>query len=496
MNLIIRTDASIEIGTGHLMRCLALAQAWKNAGGQPIFVMATTVPVLEERLLLEGMKIIHLSVDRGIVEDAKGTANLAKRLNANWIIIDGYYFGANYQQLIKYSGLSLLFIDDYAHADYYYADLILNQNIYAHEAMYVNQGVDTQLLLGTRYALLRSEFCQWQGWQRSLSSKASKVLVTLGGSDADNATLKVIQALQLVKIDELEIVVVVGGSNPHYKQLLLASQNSLSPIRLEKNVTNMPELMAWADVAITAGGSTCWELAFMGLPSLIVTLAENQRVIAQKLDEMGVSIYLGWHEDVSAAEIELAVTNLLIATDTRVKMTRRGQELVDGEGSKRVLKYLEAKLLKLRRACQEDCQLLWEWSNDPEVRAVSFSSEPIPWEDHVKWFQSRLNSPHSIFYIGVDINELSIGQIRYDIKGNEAIISICIDRKYRNQGYGCNLIILGCKKMFIESSVTVIHAYIKAQNQPSIKAFRRAGFQKVEKPKSGEHQVFQLIKNK
>jgi UDP-2,4-diacetamido-2,4,6-trideoxy-beta-L-altropyranose hydrolase len=345
MNLIIRTDASIEIGTGHLMRCLALAQAWQNSGGQPIFVMATAVPVLEERLLSEGMNVVHLLVDRGTVEDAKETANLAKELNANWIVVDGYHFGNNYQQIIKSSELSLLFIDDYAHADYYCADLILNQNIYAHEAMYVNRGVDTELLLGTRYALLRSEFLQWQGWQRSLSPKASKVLVTLGGSDADNVTLKVIQALQLVKIDELEAVVVLGGSNPHYEQLLLASENSLFPIRLEKNVANMPELMAWADVAITAGGSTCWELAFMGLPSVILILAENQRAIAQTLHEIKVGFNLGEFKDISINEIAKVVSKLLLSPLTLSDMSRYSQVLVDGKGSIKVVTKLISKIL-------------------------------------------------------------------------------------------------------------------------------------------------------
>ncbi|BAY60649.1 glycosyltransferase family 28 protein [Calothrix brevissima NIES-22] len=493
MNLIIRTDASIEIGTGHLMRCLALAQVCQNAGYQPIFMMANAVPVLEQRLLSERMKIIRLSASIGTVEDAQETANRAKELNANWIVLDGYNFGEQYQQVIKSYGIRLLFIDDYGHANYYYADLILNHNIYANEAMYPNRDVDTELLLGTGYTLLRSEFLQWKGWERSLCSKANKILVTLGGSDADNVTLKVIQALQLVAIDELEAIVVVGGSNPHYEQLRLASQNSQFPIRLEKNVTNMPELMAWADVAITAGGSTCWELAFMGLPSVILILAENQRAIAQKLDQMKVSINLGWHEDVSISEIALAISDLLIATHIRVEMNQLGQKLIDGQGSKHVFQHLETKMLKLRLACSEDCQLLWEWSNDPEVRAFSFSTKPIPWEDHVEWFQSRLHSSNTILYIGVAKNDLPVGQIRYDINGDEAIISISIDKKFRHQGYGYKLIHLGCKKIFSNSHISLIHAYIKNDNQASIKVFSKAGFKKIGITKIREYPAFDLV---
>ena len=340
MNLIIRADASIEIGTGHLMRCLALAQAWQNTERQAIFVMATSDPALKQRLLAEGMEVVNLSVPLGSAEDAKETASLAHQLDASWVVVDGYHFSAEYQRIIKDSGLSLLFIDDYAHANHYYADLVLNQNIYAYEGLYANRESYTHLLLGTRYTLLRREFWQWRGWQRKHPLIASKLLVTMGGSDCDNVTQKVIQALQLVEADELEAVVVVGASNPHYENLKLASQESRFPIRLEKNVTNMPELMAWADMAVTSGGSTCWELAFMGLPSVILILAENQRAIAQKLDGMGVAVNLGWHEDVSATEIASMVAQLLIAVGTRAEMILCGQELVDGEGSFRVVRAL------------------------------------------------------------------------------------------------------------------------------------------------------------
>ncbi|MEH2258806.1 UDP-2,4-diacetamido-2,4,6-trideoxy-beta-L-altropyranose hydrolase [Nostoc sp.] len=496
MNLVFRVDASTQIGTGHLMRCLALAQAWQNTEKQAIFLMSNSVPTLEQRLLSEGIKVVHLSVPWGSIEDARETTSFARQLDANWLVADGYHFGAEYQRVIKDAGLSLLFIDDYAHADHYYADMVLNQNIYAHEGLYANREPYTQLLLGLKYALLRREFWQWRGWERETPTIARKVLVTLGGSDPDNVTLKVIKALQLVELDVLETVVVVGGSNPHYEQLQSASLDSRFPIHLKRNVTNMPELMAWADVAIASGGSTSWELAFMGLPSIVLVLADNQRAIAQKLDEMGVSIYLGWHEDVSVAEIGSAVTDLLIVAHTRVEITRRGQKLVDGEGSKRVLRNLETKLLKLRCACREDCRLLWEWSNDPEVRAVSFCTKSIPWKDHIQWFQSRLYSQNSIFYIGVDINDVPIGQIRYDIEGDKAIISISIDKKFRYQGYSQNLINLGCKQIFFDYKIKRIYAYIKPDNKVSIKAFDKAGFQKIGKTKLGKHEAIHLIRNK
>jgi len=340
-NIIIRVDASTKIGTGHVMRCLALAQTWQDTQGQPIFIMANYVPALEERLQAEGMKFFHLTTEPGSLADAQETAALAHQFEANWVVLDGYHFGGKYQQILKQSKLNLLFIDDYGHAAHYYADLILNQNISANEQWYQHREPYTQLLLGTRYTLLRREFWPWQQWQRTVSPVAKKVLVTLGGSDPDNVTLKVIQALQLLAVEELEVVVVVGGSNPHYNSLEIAVQNSLIPIRLQRNVTNMPELMAWADIAISAGGSTCWELAFMGLPSIVLVLAENQRAIAEKLGQMKIAINLGWYEKFDRNLISINLGNLLADERSRIEMSQAGKYLVDGTGCDRVITMMQ-----------------------------------------------------------------------------------------------------------------------------------------------------------
>ncbi|CAD5937834.1 UDP-2,4-diacetamido-2,4,6-trideoxy-beta-L-altropyranose hydrolase [Planktothrix agardhii] len=337
MQVVFRVDASTQIGTGHVMRCLALAQPRQDTQGQPIFIMANPIPALEERLKSEGMKVVHLAAEPGSLADAQETAALAHQFEANWVVVDGYQFGSEYQQTIKNSGLNLLFIDDYGHAEHYYADVVLNQNISAEEEWYQHREPYTQLLLGTRYTLLRREFWQWQGWQRTVPPVAKKVLVTLGGADPDNVTLKVIQSLQIVEVEELEAVVVVGGSNPHYENLKMAVQDSRYPIQVQQNVTNMPELMAWADVAISAGGSTCWELAFMGLPSILLILADNQRAIAQKLATLNLAVNLGWHQDVTIEEIGLALRESIGDRPKRETMSKRERELVDGNGARRVV---------------------------------------------------------------------------------------------------------------------------------------------------------------
>jgi UDP-2,4-diacetamido-2,4,6-trideoxy-beta-L-altropyranose hydrolase len=338
--LVIRADADSQVGTGHVMRCLALAQAWQDGGGRALFLMAPAPPALESRLRSAEMEVLPLHTAPGTPEDAAETAALALSHGASWVVADGYHFGAEYQHRIKDAGLRLLVVDDYGHASHYCADLVLNQNIGASEELYSSREQHTRLLLGARYALLRREFWPWRSWRREIPEVARKVLVTLGGGDPDNVTLKVVQALAQVEIEGLEAVVIVGAANPHLEQLRAAVKDLPHFLGLRYNVTNMPELMAWADMAITAGGSTCWELAFMQIPAIVLILAGNQEPVARRLEEIGAVLNLGWPSRLSAAGISRVLANLLMSPTMRQDLARQTQSLVDGQGTTRVLRQL------------------------------------------------------------------------------------------------------------------------------------------------------------
>ncbi len=153
---------------------------------------------------------------------------------------------------------------------------------------------------------------------------------------------------------------------------------------------------------------------------------------------------------------------------------------------------LVVQQLNLRKVRKEDCELLWKWANDSQVRAVSFSSDLIVWQDHVQWFDNKLRDPNVRFYIAVDANNLAIGQIRFDIHNNEAIISISIDQQFRHQGYGHQIIQLAAAQIRQDSSIKIVHAYIKSNNLSSIGAFRKAGFRHNEAIKTHDNQSIQL----
>ena len=192
MNLLFRTDASVQIGTGHVMRRLALAQAWQDAGGRAMFAMAETTPAVWARLEAESCDVLSVSCDAGTAEDSLKTIALAREKSADWIVVDGYQFRADYQRALKAAGCKILFVDDYGHAAHYSADLVLNQNAGAEAQLYVHRESHTRLLLGPRYCLLRREFSSWRNWKREIPQACRQLLVMMGGSDADNLTARVI----------------------------------------------------------------------------------------------------------------------------------------------------------------------------------------------------------------------------------------------------------------------------------------------------------------
>ncbi len=347
MNTVFRTDASTNIGTGHFMRCLALAQAMVDKDIKPFFVIREKSPTLEKNLKLEKIKVFHLKTQPGSTKDAIETVKLAQNIKADWIIVDGYHFRAKYQKVIKAAGLKLLFIDDYGHSDGYYADIVLNQNIYANKDLYSKKKLYTKLLLGTKYVLLRKEFQKWKNWKQKIKSNAKNIFITLGGSDQANATLKIIQALQFIKLKNLEVIVAIGSCNPHYKELKLAIKDSNIPIELKKDVTNMPELMAWADLGILGGGTTLWEAAFMGLPSLVLCLAKNQEENTRELARRGIIVSLDRYGNLDSCKLADVITRLILNSHKRKQMCTSGKRLVDDLGPERILTFLKKRNFSL-----------------------------------------------------------------------------------------------------------------------------------------------------
>jgi len=449
------------------MRCLVLAQACRLAGCTPSFLSAHPAEAFQDRLKKENVILHALKSAPYGKDDALETRRMA---DDAWIIVDGYTFDAAYLTALKKNGGRILAIDDFVHADHYACDVILNQNVYAAREMYAGK-TDATLLLGTRYALLHPEFAAAKKG-RPVPDVACKVLVTLGGADVDNVTRTVINAL--AALEDLEMKVIIGGANPN--RVSVETACSCAEMDLIVDTTEMHALMAWADMAISAGGTTCYELACMGVPMLTIILAENQRAVAEGMEKAGASINLGWHGNLPAQAIEQAVGKLSQDQKKRNRMARTGEVLVDGYGAPRVCRVLQNTPVWLRGAKADDCKTVFVWANDPGARAASFSSDPIPWEDHVRWFEAKLADPAHHFFIGHDEADRPVGQVRFVREGTKAVVSVSVAPEARGKGWGTALITAGCRRMFADPSLATIEAFIRPENAASQAVFKKAGF--------------------
>ena len=334
--IFIRADSTLQMGTGHIMRCIAFGQWGKSQGDQIIFLSRCQSDQLRQRIVDEGFELIPISAPHPDPSDLEKTiAVLAADGLQHWIIVDGYHFSAQYQKTIRDTGHKLLMIDDMVNHASYHANILLNQSIHAPGLEY-HVDPDTIQLLGSRYVLLRQEFLKRRDVKKKVPDMATCILVTLEGADSDNVTLKVVQALNLLKQSRLRVKIIVGPANPYINSLQRELDKSAFQYELLSSVSDMTRCMAWADMAVSAAGATCWELCYMGVPFLTVILSENQAPIAAGLEKEGIAINMGWHQDMTASDLADRIFELMDNTSKRRAMKDAAQKLIDGQGPQRI----------------------------------------------------------------------------------------------------------------------------------------------------------------
>lgn len=341
--MVIRADASAEIGTGHVLRALALAQGWQDEGGRVLMITKGGNPPLASRLSDEAVDVCFLPDDTSYDEDATRVSELAAGTDAAWIVLDGYDLDGTYQHRLQRSGVPILAVTDFLHTPRFHVNALLNQAPGVDEQAYLQAAPTAKLMLGLDYVLLRREFrlVDRALIQARRDGDVRRLVVTLGGGDAKNVTAKVIMALNSSSLEGIESTVLVGAHNPHRVAIerQLAGRTS-SSITLRYDVADMPAVLASADLAICAAGATCWEMAYMGVPTLPIVLAENQATIASAVESLGCGHSLGWHDRVSSDDVAAALISMIADPGALAAMSRKGSVAVDGEGVRRVIRTL------------------------------------------------------------------------------------------------------------------------------------------------------------
>ena len=350
MKVAFRTDASNQIGTGHFMRCLTLAEELKKQGADIRFISRDLPAHLSDMLNTKSIELIPLSEDDltatidelahaswlGInqAHDAKATVDALFGQVFDWIVVDHYALDIRWESIVRQHVKKIMVIDDLAdrHHD---CDILLDQNHYTDmQARYGHKVPEhCQLLLGPNYALLREEFRTLREQVKVRNGEVKKVLVFFGGVDLNNYTFQAIEALSEIDAG-LQVDVVIGAQHP-FKELI---ENACAKYGYIYHVQTscMAQLMCQADLAIGAGGSASWERCSLGLPSLLIALADNQIAIAKELSAVNACIFMGDGDKVNLLNLKKWVTELIANPDRIRTISESAFSIADGLGVLRV----------------------------------------------------------------------------------------------------------------------------------------------------------------
>jgi UDP-2,4-diacetamido-2,4,6-trideoxy-beta-L-altropyranose hydrolase len=484
MRVLIRSDASPTIGSGHIARLLPLARTLRKQGVYVAFACRRLPGHRLDMLAGEGFETFALP-DRYPYEDPQQAIEsmlpwqadidaLAQALENqavfDWIVVDHYGLDHHWQRAARRWAPRIAAVDDLATRTYD-VDLLLNQNLSGTPEAYASLlSPGCQALLGPRFAMLREEFsCP----AIEIKPQAKRVLVNFGGFDAAMQTHHAM--LALTDFHDLEVDFVAGADNPAWEpmQALAAKRPNW---RLHSFVSDFYRLMTEADLFVGAGGGTSWERAALGLPTICIAVSNNQQANGEVMATAGAHVYLGPREQVSVEQLRQAIGFVAGNQGLRQSLAQHSRQLVDGRGAQRVAAALAGAVLQMRPATPADARLLFEGRNAEAVRRWSLETGVIDWQSHQNWLTASLSNAQRLLLIA-EADDGPVGVLRYDRRGVEAEVSIYLFEGRFGLGWGRALLARG--ETFVKAHwppLQVITAQVVPTNQPSLKVFREAGF--------------------
>lgn len=474
MRVLIRTDASEAIGTGHLMRCLALGASLKRQGASVTLACASLPPALAQLARSREIGLVEVTPAAEPELDARSTLAAAGGEPVDWLVVDHYGLAAEWESRMRNACKRVLAIDDLANRPHD-CDLLLDQNLREDGG----SAYDTRLprgcerLLGPRFALLDTAFAAARS--APVATQRDGILISFGGSDPYAQTLPVLRALWDLTRGTVSIDVAAGTLNRDAEAIQAFAAGSPN-VAFHRSPRNMAGLMARAAVYVGAGGSTNWERCCLGLPGAIVSVADNQVGVCAALEDAGCHVYLGDAVSTTPEAMATAAFALLRAPSWRARLADRSAALVDGHGAERVATRISAGDVKLRPAMKSDEQVLLDWRNHPDVRRYSTDAAEIGREEHSHWFCRVLADRNRQMLIGED-NGGPLGVLRYDFEGRAATVSIYLVPNRLGQGAGSRLLAAGERWVAAEHpELSEIRARARPANHASVRLFADAGY--------------------
>ncbi len=490
-----RVDSSRYIGTGHVYRCLALAHQLRTRHGMNVEFMAMAwdgniASLIEKR----GFRVHRLnpltkdisSFDPSLYnwrEDALQCERILRGAGSRpmWMVVDAYFLDHRWEEAMGPHVDEILVIDDLANRTHV-CTCILDQNYPEDPAPYRPLVPDEALILkGPKYALLTSGF-EHESWEdRDLLERKDSshvhVLIFMGGTDPKRATIKILRGLKdyFRKTGPL-FYVLAPRSNPDFDAIQRFCEDLDTVVHIDY-VEDMPSFLKEMDLVIGAGGVSTYERMAMGIPQILLSVAENQYTHTCALAENGFVVFLGAVDMVKPQSIKGALDFLLSNPPLMGFMTKRSRALVDGLGARRVSDLMAAFGLEVREATLKDMWLIFEWRNSEPARMASFNTSCISKSDHERWFKRVLKARDRKIYMGV-LGEKSIGMVRFDINSQgEAMVSILLSPEFMGKGLGWMLLNRAIEAFKMECpEVDTLKALVKEENIASKRTFEKAGF--------------------
>ena len=498
MQVFFRVDASLTVGHGHVMRCLTLAQELREHGATVSFISrkhpGNLCSLIEERgfsvsrlpapatdMVFKDTPVHAAWLGASWQEDARQTLTV---LNAtvekpDWVVVDHYAIDQSWETVVAPSVARMMIIDDLADRPHACA-LLLDQNLVADfDARYSGKVPATcTLLLGPKYALLHRDYAEMHEADVAPDGPIRRIFVFFGGADEHNLTGRSLSAFLALGKSDIEVDVVVSAGSPHTSAIRRQVQGHAN-IHLHSNLPSLAPLMRQADLAIGAGGTTSWERLCVGLPALVVTLADNQRPIAEELNRRRLIRWLGHQDYVTEADFSQALRELFAQASLLGEFSN-GRKLVDGKGVHRVWAAMvatSASNLRARNATLADEPLLLEWANDPTTRANGFSGSQITPQAHKQWFRSRVHYGDDYhLYVVETIEGEALGQVRFERAEETWVVGYSLAPVFRGQGLGRLLLDAALLQLRNEECDPFVIGEVKTDNLASCRVFESLGF--------------------
>lgn len=463
--LFLRADSRPNVGLGHIARSLGLAEAWQRRNGTVHIVVDPDESGLVDPRIVSLIDSLGLAAPR--LAGPGPAAGLTEMIGTDadvWIVLDGYDYTADVQTSVRDLG-RLLVVDDHCSLGSYDADLVLDQNPDTHAFHY--RGVEPgNVLRGEQFTTLRSTAFDAE----ALTAAPDSAVAFLAGGSPSEQTQQVLRAaiVRLKTRVPVRVIAMPWIDDPDVEHRPFTS--------------TLVDALHGVSCVVAPSGATAWELCALGVPSVLFAVAANQLPVGKTVEDAGAGTFAGslWAEppDGIAAHIADAASIFHEDRDVRERASIRGRKLIDGRGADRVLTHVLSERLDLDRVSWSHVDLLFEWANDPIVRASAFNSAQITRDEHELWLSGRLerNGDRNQHWIA-HLDAQPIGQIRFDHRESIWEVSVTLDEAARGRGLGSAVIAAGTRQLAnaLGESHTVI-AQVKAANLASMKAFLAAGY--------------------